>query len=197
MARPDPRAEPSSLPPERAPRERPPERVVVSSLVAPTSASEPAELDSGVVAVSGDAPPSSRSVTSDDPRVADVEQLIVLNDWRAIASKLGGMDQAGNLPPNLGLVAAVAHSELAKDADQAARDLAFRCAAGVLGMPADSEIVRVLVRRLLRKNPVTFRERPAPPARVSALIVTIVLALGASIGWFLSSGTFTRLVGRL
>lgn len=163
---------------------------MVTGITAPTTLDGTAE--SGVVAVS---PPVPTSVTSADPRVAELEPIVALNDWKTVASKLGALEQAGTLPPNLGLVAAVAGNEAAKDGDAAARELAIRCMAAVLGMPADSEIVRVLARRLLRKNPVRFRERPAPPAKTSAVIVVVALAAAVALGWFLSSSAFSRLFG--
>jgi hypothetical protein len=195
MARPDPRVDPSSLPPDREGADPGVERVAVSAITAPTSdPADATEAESGVVAVSA---PTPKSVTSADPRIAEVEPLVALNDWKAIAGKLGSVEDAGTLPPNLGLLAALAHNEMAKDGDQAARELSFRCVASVLGMPADSEIVRVLTGRLLRKNPVRFGERPAPPAKTSLLIVAMVLAVGAGVGWFLSSGTFNHLLHQL
>jgi hypothetical protein len=56
-----------------------------------------------------------------------------------------------------------------------------------MGMPAESEIARIVARRLLRKAPVRLAERQAPPAKTSAMIVVIVLALGGGLGWFLST----------
>ena len=190
MARPDPRVDPSSLPPEKAAAKAQEEHVAVSDITAPTS-EVASEAESGVVAI---AERAAKSVTSADPRVAALEPLVVINDWKAIAEKLGPVEEAGKLPPNLGLLAALAHNEATADGDPAARELSFRCVAALVGMSEDSEIVRVLARRLLRKNPVRFRERKAPPARTSALIVFIVLAVGAGVGWFLSSGTFNRLL---
>lgn len=190
MPRPDPRAEPESVPPAGEDRGGPPpqtvERVAVTTIDAKESASEPA---SGVQEV-------SRPVTSDDPRVAEIEPLVERNDWKLVTEKLGPLDDAGKLPPNLGLVAAIAHNELAKDGSAEARALAVRCMASLLGMPVESELARVVARRLLRKNPVSFRQRPAPPARTSAFIVAVVLVIGGALGWFLSSPLFARLTHR-
>jgi hypothetical protein len=191
MARPDPRAEVSSLPPSTSTQDHSVDRVVVTGRAAPSSDTTDVEAESGVVAVSAE---PTKSVTAAAPRVDELEPLIALNDWKALAAKLGPVSDAGNLPPNLGLLAALAHNEATKDGDAAARELSFRCVAAVLGMPEQSEIVRVVARRLLRKNPVSFRERPAPPARTSALIVVVALAVSAALGWFLSSGTFQRLL---
>lgn len=134
--------------------------------------------------------PTRGVVTSVDPRVAEVEKLLSVNDWQAAAAKLGA--DVGKLPPTLALIVAIARNEAAKDGDSDARDLAFRCTASLMNMPEESEIVRILARRLLRKNPVRFGQRPAPPAKTSAFIVLITLALGGGIGWLLSSGMIQR-----
>lgn len=138
-------------------------------------------------------PQAQKVVTSVDPRLAEVEKLLVQNDWQAAAAKLGTED-VGKLPPNLALVVAIAQNEAAKDGSQEARELAVRCTAALLGMPEDSEIVRILVRRLLRKNPVRLAQRPAPPAKVSFFIILLTLALGGGVGWLLTTGTIERLL---
>lgn len=192
MPRPDPRAEPESLPPVGAARSAPDhsvERVVVSKIDAKDSASS-----EGPIAAEPKSEP--RPITSDDPRVAELEPLVERNDWKLVTSKLGAIDEAGKLPPNLGLVAAIAHNEMAKDGSPEARDLAVRCMAALLNIPAESELARVIARRLLRKNPVSFRQRPAPPAKTSAFIIVVVLVVGGALGWFLSSPVFTRLLHR-
>jgi hypothetical protein len=187
MSRPDPRAEPTTDPPEaKAGQDHSVERVAVSTVTAKETAT-PDEKPK----------PTAPAITSDDPRVAELEPLIKANDWKAVASKLGPLDDAGALPPNLGLIAAVAHHEALKDPNPDARALAIRCTASLLGMSANNEVVLVLSRRLLRKNPVRFRERPAPAAKTSALIVLAMLVVGGGLGWFLSSPTFKQLVNVL
>jgi hypothetical protein len=64
----------------------------------------------------------------------------------------------------------------------------------LLGLSPNNEIVLVLSRRLLRKNPTRFRERPAPPAKTSAFIILAILVVGGAFGWFLSSTTFSSWV---
>lgn len=185
MARPDPRVEPENDSESSTPQVSV-ERVVVSKIDAPRIETED----------EGPAPSSQRSVTvkSDDPRVAEIEPLVERNDWQAVVGKLGSVEDAGKLPPNLGLVAAVAHNELAKDGSVEARNVAVRSMAALLGLPAENELARVMARRLLRKNPTGVRHRPAPPAKTSLLIVLVVLVLGGGLGWFLSSPTFSRLL---
>lgn len=185
MPRPDPRAEPESDS-ESSTSRGSVERVVVSKIEVP-------KLDVGG---EGPAPTSQRSVTvkSEDPRIAEVEPLVERNDWKAVVAKLGSIDDAGKLPPNLGLVAALAHNEMAKDGSVDARNVAVQSVAALLGLPPENELARVLARRLLRKNPTGMRQRPAPPAKTSLFIVAVVLVLGGALGWFLSSPMFSRLL---
>jgi hypothetical protein len=58
----------------------------------------------------------------------------------------------------------------------------------LLGVAPDGSIAGVIARRLLRTNPVRFRDRKAPPARISILIVVVTLVLGGTVGWLLSGG---------
>ena len=116
-------------------------------------------------------------------------------DWDGLARQLGLLDKAGLLPPNVGLLFAVAHHESGReDGAGAANEIAIRCAAGLLGVRPESPIAVVLAKRLLRKKPQTWRQKPAPPARVSFLIVVIVLVVGGAVGWFASSGTVRELL---
>lgn len=186
MPRPDPRAEPESDSETSTPQVSI-ERVVVSKIEVPKVDAADEE---------GPAPSSQRSVTvkSEDPRIVEIEPLVERNDWAAVVAKLGSMDDAGKLPPNLGLVAAIAHNEMAKDGNVEARNIAVQSTAALLGLPPENELARVLARRLLRKNPTSMRQRPAPPAKTSLFIVGIVLVLGGALGWFLSSPLFNRLL---
>jgi hypothetical protein len=133
-------------------------------------------------------------ITNSDPRFAELEPLLETNDWKEVAKKLGELDEAGKLPPNLGLIAAIAHNETSDATGAESRKLAVRCMAGLVGLPADNEIVRILARRMLRKNVVRLREQPAPAARWSAVIIVVVLALGGALGWFLSSPYWVRVM---
>jgi len=172
----DPRAEPESLRPE-APREAaPPTDVVIVPAGALASAAAPEE-----------AAPISRGVTNVDPRVERVEDALARGDWQSVARDLGKIEEAGALPPNLGLVCAVAHAESSADAP-GENELAIRCMAAIFGVAPDSRLALVLAKRLLRKNPVAWRQRPAPPARVSLLIILVTLVVGGAVGWLLTSG---------
>jgi len=195
MAKVDPRADPLSSPPS-AKDDFSVERVAVpkSARTAEPRIEEASQAaDSSVVPVS-DAVPAAKAatkITSQDPRYEPLEKLLDANDWKKISAELGPLEDVGKLPPNLGLVAALAHNENAKEGDPAAAAIAIRCMAGVLGVSDDSPIARVLARRMLRKNPVKLRDRQAPPAKTSLLIVLVTLALGGGVGWLASIGSWS------
>jgi hypothetical protein len=177
MAKVDPRADPVSSPPSAK------DDFSVDRVAVPLSAPV---LESSVVHVEK----APVKVTSQDPRYEPVEKLLDVNDWKQIAAELGPLEEVGKLPPNLGLVAALAHNENAKGGDHEAAGIAIRCMAGLLGVAEDSPIARVLARRMLRKNPVKLRERQAPPARTSLLIVLLTLVIGGGVGWLVSLGSW-------
>lgn len=200
MAKVDPRADPISTPPDAA-EDFSVDRVAVpkvakgSAGVAKSSSGEDerspddessSPVESSVVAVAE----SKSQITSQDPRYEPLEKLLDLNDWKQIASELGPLDGLGQLPPNLGLLAALAHNESATGGDHEAAGVAIRCMAGLLGVADDSPIARVLARRMLRKNPVRLSERKAPPAKTSLLIVLVTLIVGSGVGWLASIGSW-------
>lgn len=205
MARPDPRAEPEESSETSTPQVSV-ERVVLSKIDAKVDPKADAKDDAtdaktdtkADAEADAPAPSSKRSVTvkSEDPRVAEIEPLVERNDWKAITQKLGAVEDAGKLPPNLGLIAALAHNEMAKDGSVDARNVAVRSMAALLGLPAENEVARVLARRLLRKAPTGIR-RPAPPPKTSFFIAAVVVVLGGALGWFLSSSMGTRLLHEL
>jgi hypothetical protein len=128
-------------------------------------------------------------ITNQDPRIEPLEKLLDGNDWHGIGRELGGLTDAGKLPPNLGLIAALAHSESLEEGHAEAAQVAIRCMAALLGVSEDSSVARVLARRILRKNPVRLRDRKAPPARVSILIMVLTLLVGGGVGWIVSAGS--------
>lgn len=191
MAKVDPRADPLSQPPS------PKDDFSVDRVIIPNHAAV-ASIVRELVRVEDEEDPSpspSGKVTSQDPRFERLEKLLDENDWRGIENELGGAE-IGTLPPNLGLVAALARNENSKDGDPDAVTVAIRCMAAVLGSADDSPIARVLARRLLRKNPGRIRDRQAPPARTSVAIVIVTLVLGGAVGWLASMGSW-RAVLRL
>ena len=208
MAKLDPRAEADSIPPtddfsvdrvavpKDAKRssireESAPERdqAALESSIVPVADADKVADSSSKLEVDG----AHRKVTSQDPRYEPIERLLDLNDWKKITDELGPMSDVGKLPPNLGLLAALAHNETKKDGDPDAVPTAIRCMAGLLGVNEDSPIARVLARRMLRKNPVKLSERKAPPARTSILIVLATLVGGGGIGWLASDGSFNAI----
>lgn len=194
MGRPDPRAEPSTDPPpstdivedSSVQRVAPKENESVQEAVARAtdmSVDEVRRLLAGEKA-------APTKVTNVDPRCEPLEKLLDANDWKGIAKSLGGIEEIGKLPPNLGLVAALANVEGSKEASPEAITTAIRCMAGLLGVREDSPLARVLARRMLRKNPTAlFSDRQAPPARTSFLIVVLTLVVGGGVGFLLSGGS--------
>lgn len=187
MRRRDPRAEPSDPPPIA-------EEHVSARFELPKAERREEEAEPPPSSRRQPPPPAPEAqphavITNVDPRLEQVEPLVDKADWQGIAKALGGVAEIGQLPPNLGLLAALAASESAGEKGApVANETAIRCMAGLFGVAPESAIARVLAKRLLRKNPTTWRERPAPPARVSFLIILVVLVLGGALGWFLSSG---------
>ncbi len=135
-------------------------------------------------------PTTPRVVTINDPRIAELEAALATSDWDHVISALGPPDAAGNLPPNLGLIYAVAMKEKERGDQSGAEltELAIRCSAGLFGVEPTSPIALVLAKRLLRKNPVAWQKKPAPPPTVSILIIVIGLIVGGAIGWLISFG---------
>jgi hypothetical protein len=128
-------------------------------------------------------------VTSVDPRLERIERTIDEGDWQGVRGMLGSIEDAGRLPPTLGLIAAVAHSETAgEEGAPGASELAIRCMASLFAVGNDSPIGRVLAKRLLRKNPRGTAPSSAPRAGSYATIVFVVLAAVAIFGWLLFTG---------
>lgn len=143
-----------------------------------------------------DAPPTHRPssstnvVTNLDPRLEQIEPIIDEGNWRTVRQKLGSLEETGRLPPTLGLIAAVAHTEIAGDEGcPEASDLAIRCMTGVFGIRADSAIGRVLAKRLLRRNQRAAPLRATVPAATAFVLFAVFLALGLVGGYLIGSGT--------
>lgn len=157
----------------------------------------PAPAESGTARVSApeeiDAAPASGRisiVTSGDPRLAELDPLLASSSWREIMRILGPPEQVEKLPPTLALIYAVAQRESAGNASATpANELAIRSMAAIYGIAPGSTTALVLAKRLLRQNPATWRTKPAPPARLSVLIIGVAVALGLGVGWWLSTGS--------
>lgn len=186
MAKIDPRADPVSHPPTKR-DDFTVDRVALRASSCAVGHTEDAADAVVTTATEDESGTPVRQITSQDPRYEPLEKLLDKNDWKQIRTELGPMDHVGKLPPNLGLIAALASHEMSKDGEPEAILIAIRCMAGLLGVAEDSPIARVLARRMLRKNPVRFSDRKAPPVRTSLFIVIAALVLGGGIG-LLASG---------
>jgi hypothetical protein len=200
----DPRRE-ESLPPEERTSARPAEVREIAEPLPPVTVGPTLQPDPRPERTdpTPEAPPSSRKlpalaekqitgrvISNVDPRLEEVEGLLRANDWDGVLRALGPADQAGRLPPNLGLLYAIARKEKETSTDKGsdATDLAIRCAAGLLGVAPESPLALVVAKRIVRKNPVAWQKAPAPPARVSAMIMLAALAIGGAIGWLVATG---------
>ena len=191
----DPRIEPESTPRARELEGDPPiaSPSVRKSLALPpkNGTVEDPLAKTGVRPVESRRPPADRtSVTSSDPRLERIERSIDEGDWQGVRGMLGSVEDAGRLPPTLGLIAAMAHSETAgEEGAPGANELAIRCVASLFAVGNNSPIGRVLAKRLLRKNPRTSVQRSEPRTRVSVAIVFVALAAVGVVGWLVATGT--------
>lgn len=197
----DPRRE-ESIPPDRRPSDQPKsDSIPIPDVTAlePTSSAPPApKPDFSVTLGSGAGRPPLTTpghgtvITVIDPRLGEIEPFLRAGDWDSVLKALGTHDQAGKLPPNLGLLYAIARKEKESagklEGTLDATDLAIRCTAGLLNVPADSALALVVAKRLVRLNPVAWQKRPAPPARVSAIIMLVALVIGGLVGWLVATG---------
>jgi hypothetical protein len=118
-----------------------------------------------------------------------LEGLITAGDWPAICRALGPPEKAANLPPNLGLIYAVALYETA-DGELASlgSQLGIRCVASLASVREDSAVALVLAKRMLRRHHAGWGAKPAPSAGFSVAFLLFALVFGSAIGWLLSSG---------
>ncbi len=133
-------------------------------------------------------------ITVADPRLNELEPHVAAANWEAVLAMLGSPEDAKKLPPNLGLVYALAHKELnaeTTDENYEPNLAAIQCMAHLFGVPADSPYALVLGKRIIRSNPVSWQKKKAPPAHISVLIVALGLLFGAGIGLVASYGQFT------
>lgn len=118
-------------------------------------------------------------------------ELVSMGDWDGILRTLAVGEDPSQLPPNLGLLWAIARREKMNPDDPnvaAVTAVATRCTAAVLGMTEVNSIAPMLAKRLLRRNPVSWTKTPAPSPWVSAFIMIAALVVGSGIGWILSGG---------
>lgn len=118
-------------------------------------------------------------------------QLVSMGDWDGILRTLAAGEDPSKLPPNLGLLWAIARREKMNPDDPRMGEVtavATRCAAAVLGVHETNSIAPMLAKRLLRRNAVSWAKTPAPSPWVSAFIMFAALVVGSGIGWILSGG---------
>jgi hypothetical protein len=189
----DPRRE-ESIPPEARKSARPPEEEIPEvTALAPSEAPPPAvEEPPPPSRPSAKIEPESqrRRVTNVDPRLEALEPLLRAADWDGVIKQLGSPDEAGKLPPNLGLLYAIARKEkeTSESKGSDATELAIRCTAGLLGTAPESPVALVVAKRIVRKNPVAWQKAPAPRASVSAIIILVAIAIGGLVGWLVATG---------
>ncbi len=150
-------------------------------------------------------PPPPRLVTSIPPPakrgdaalalVPEVEQLLQQGKWRQLRALLGTRESdPTKLAPALGLLYAIALKEDGppdESAGQSAKrleadTLGIRAMSQVLGVSEESATALVLAKRMLRRRPIEWNQKP--PARISVLLILVALAIGAGVGLLLSPG---------
>jgi hypothetical protein len=184
----DPRADPESVPGMRAVTAERAEAREEDAFDVDVAAEEPAAEEPAAEGEQGAAADAAEARAEPlDPRLAEVEPLFVRTAWKEIVDKLGPPEKAAELPPALGLIYALARREAAGDAGaQGATELAIQSMASLVGVAPGSATALVLAKRLLRQNPASWRTRPAPPIKLSVIIVLAGVALGVAAGSFLS-----------
>ncbi|MBK9262413.1 MAG: hypothetical protein IPM54_21745 [Polyangiaceae bacterium] len=131
------------------------------------------------------------SAMNDTYRLEVLGQLVSMGDWDGVLRTLGVGDDPSKLPPNVGLLWAIARREKMNPDDPnvaAVTAVATRCAAAILGVNEQNSIATVLAKRVLRRNPMSWAKTPAPSPWVSAFIMVAALVVGSGIGWILSGG---------
>lgn len=124
-----------------------------------------------------------------DPRLAEVERAAAMGDWGAVLRLAQTIEDAEKLAPNLALVWALARKETLPPDDRTASavtKLAVRSAASLLGVAEKSDLALLIAKRLLRKNPASWRQAPAPSTGISIFIMIVALVVGSAIGLLLS-----------
>lgn len=127
--------------------------------------------------------PTAARARQYDALLAELDPHLGETNWDKVLELLSKHE---TLPPQLALLYAVAQRErnVAADADR----VAIAAVAALLSVPAESHAALVVAKRLLRRNPVAWQKRSAPPVRVSIAIALIVALLGALIGFLVGPG---------
>lgn len=119
----------------------------------------------------------------------ELEPLVVRGEWQAVLKRLGPAESAGELPPKLALIHALAQKESSEGADDTrANLLGIRAIAALLGTKPESQLALNIAKRLLRRNPIAWRQRKAPKAPIRIAVVVVALAGGSVVGWLAGPG---------
>jgi hypothetical protein len=120
--------------------------------------------------------------------LAKVEPLVKETRWVELVELLERRSPA-DLPPALRLVLAVALVETSGEGSSTvATRMAIQAFGALLGLPEESGTTVVLTKRIVRRNPIAWRKRQAPPAPIRLALVITALALGIVAGWALGPG---------
>jgi hypothetical protein len=148
----------------------------------------PRKEPSGVAVAPSPSVARGAFVTNLDPRIERLASSIDESNWRAVQDQLGTLEESGHLPPTLGLIAAIAHNEVAGEAGSpGANELAIRCVASLFGVTSENPIGRVLAKRLLRRPPRSSLRELAPAWFVAAVIAIVLVGAGIAM-WLLAGG---------
>ncbi len=139
------------------------------------------------------APPHAKTAPSSggmaNVPLEELEPLVVRGEWGKVLERLGPAESAGELPPTLALIHALAQKESSEGvADTRANLLGIRAIAALLGTKPESELALNIAKRMLRRNPIAFRQRKAPKAPIRIAVVLVALAGGSVVGWIAGPG---------
>jgi hypothetical protein len=155
-------------------------------MVAPHAGSAPAPASASEPPDRGSLRSGAHSLRA--PALDTVEHLVDQGQWQTLCEMLGPGERAGTLEPHLALVYALAYSESQPEADASQTiEIAIQSVARAHSLAESSAIARVVAKRLLRKSPTSWRARPAPPKRISIILVVLALTLGGGGGFWLST----------
>jgi hypothetical protein len=128
--------------------------------------------------------PDLAAMQTYDAKLLAVAPLLMSTDWERVRELLSHEPE---LPPQLALLYAMAQKECGTH-DGSPEDTAIRAMSALLCVPPDHIVATLLAKRLLRKNPAAWRTRKAPPAHISLLLIAVVAAAGAAIGYLIGPG---------
>ena len=132
-------------------------------------------------------PPSAASTIA----MGTIENLVSQNQWTKVCEILGAPENQGKLPVGMAFIYAVALNELrvpGSPVDQRAPDIEkimLRCLGVMLGTDAKGPLAQIVAKRLMRRS---WRTTPAPPARLSVMLIVAALVVGSFIGFLIGPG---------